>query len=102
IPTDQDEKLPLIEKAAYQLRDVFAPKLKPKPSFAETIKSLDHAAKTLLERGGGRNAPPSVSRFAEVLDALARSDEKTLETARIAAFTDFYRLPGGMRQELAA
>ena len=78
------------------------PRSKPKPSFAETIKSLDYAAKTLLERAGGRNAPPSVSRFAEVLDALARSDAKTLEAARIAAFTDFDRLIGEMRQALSA
>ena len=81
---------------------MLAPKVKPKPSFAETIKSLDHAAKTLLERAGGRNAPPSVSRFAEVLDALARSDAKTLEAARFTAFTDFDRLIGEMRQALSA
>jgi uncharacterized protein len=102
IPADQDEKLPLIETAAYQLRDALAPKVKPTPSVAETIKSLDAAAKTLLQRAGGRNAPPSVSRFAEVLDALARSDAKTLDAARIAAFTDFGRLIGEMRQALSA
>jgi hypothetical protein len=102
IPADQDEKLPLIENAAYQLRNVLAPKIKPTPSDAETIKSLDVAAKTLLQRAGGRNAPPAVSRFAEVLDALARSDAPTPEAARIAAFADFERLLGEMRLALGA
>jgi hopanoid biosynthesis associated RND transporter like protein HpnN len=102
IPNDQDEKLPVIENAAHQLRDVLTPKIKPAPSVAETVKSLDSAAKTLLQRGGGRDASPSVVRFAEVLDALARSDAQTLEAARVAAFTDFDRLIGELRQALAA
>ncbi|MGA8170447.1 MAG: MMPL family transporter [Methylocystis sp.] len=102
LPADQDEKLPLIESAAARMRDVFAPKIKPTPSYAETIKSLGAAAKTLLERGGGRDAPPSVARFAEVLDALARSDESTLEAARVAAFADFEKLLGETRQALGA
>ncbi len=102
LPADQDQKLPLIENAAYQLRNVFAPKVKPTPGMAETIKSLDFAAKALLQRAGGRNAPPSVARFAETLDALASSDARTLEAARVAAFEDFERLLGELRQALRA
>jgi hopanoid biosynthesis associated RND transporter like protein HpnN len=102
LPADQDEKLPLIENAAYQMRNVFAPKIKPAPSVAETIKSLDFAAKALVQRAGGRNAPPSVARFAETLDALASSDAQTLEAARVAAFADLERLLGELRQALGA
>jgi len=47
IPKDQDEKLRLVEHAARQLRDALAPKEKPAPTDAETVKALDTAAKLM-------------------------------------------------------
>src|SRR5208283_237 len=44
IPKDQQEKLRLVEHAARQLRDALAPKEKPAPTDAETVKALETAA----------------------------------------------------------
>jgi len=51
LPKDQDEKLPAIENAAFQLRHVFAPSVKPAPSDAETVVALQMAAHTLRGEG---------------------------------------------------
>ena len=47
IPKDQEEKLRLVEHAARQLRDALAPKEKPAPTDAETVKALQMAAKLM-------------------------------------------------------
>ena len=101
MPTDQDEKLALVEDAAREMQGVLAPKIKPAPSLAETIKSLTVAAKTLVKRAG-RVPPDAVTRFARNLDALAHSDATTLEAARAAVFTDFERTLGDIRRALGA
>ncbi len=44
IPKDQEAKLRAIEHAAQQLRDTLAPKEKPAPTDAETVKALQTAA----------------------------------------------------------
>jgi len=44
IPKDQEAKLRAIEHAARQLRDTLAPKEKPAPTDAETVKALQTAA----------------------------------------------------------
>jgi len=46
-PKDQEEKLRAIEHAARQLRDTLAPKEKPAPTDAETVKALETAAKLM-------------------------------------------------------
>jgi uncharacterized protein len=101
VPPDQDEKLPLIEDAAEELRGVVDPKIKPAPTEAQTVKALNEGAAT-LRRLGGRNIPPAMARFADAIEALADSDPKIRENARIAAFADFQHMMGQLREALQA
>ena len=72
LPTDQDEKLQVIEDATEQLRGVLKPKAKAAPSDADTARILALAAKTLRQIAG-RSMTLPVARFADALDALAKS-----------------------------
>jgi hopanoid biosynthesis associated RND transporter like protein HpnN len=101
IPGDQDEKLPLIENAAYQLRKTLDPKVKPAPSDAETVKALAQASK-MLRRAAGPKPPPSVIRFANNLDALAKAGPEVRAKAHTAVFADFERLLKDIRRALSA
>ncbi len=101
IPTDQDEKLALIERAVVELRPALEPKRKPVPTDAETVKALTAAAKALRARAG-KTPPPQLTRFANALDALARSAPQMREEARVAAFAGFEKLMGQLRQALSA
>jgi hopanoid biosynthesis associated RND transporter like protein HpnN len=131
LPKDQSDKLPAIENAAFQLRNVFAPKVKPAPSDAETVAALQTAARSLRgvreapapdprqmrARAGRRAAAQAaqaqteaaaqkpieqVTRFADLLEALSKADPQTREAARVAVFADFERLVGEMRQAFGA
>jgi hopanoid biosynthesis associated RND transporter like protein HpnN len=101
IPADQDEKLPLIENAAFQLRKALDPERKPAPSDAETVKALTKASKLLRRAVRGRPAP-SVTRFADTLDALAKASPEIRAKAQTAAFADFNRVMNDIRQALSA
>ena len=56
IPSNQDEKLPLIENADAQLRKTLDAKRKTPPTDAETVKALLQASK-LLRRAAGAKLP---------------------------------------------
>jgi uncharacterized protein len=101
IPKEQDDKLPLIDNARFQLRKVFEPKLTPAPSDAELTKLLPASAKA-LRKGAGRTIPPAITRFAAALEALAAAPPETRDAARRAAFDDFARLLGEAKGALAA
>ncbi len=101
IPENQDEKLPLIEDAAAELHDVVYPKAEPAPTDAETVNALIQGAAS-LRRMGGRNIAPSVARFADALESLAESDAQVRGNARVAAFGDFRRMLGQLREALQA
>jgi hopanoid biosynthesis associated RND transporter like protein HpnN len=100
IPPDQDEKLPIIEHAAAQLRKVLDPKRKPEPSDAEIKKALTRASKSIRKAGSARNAPPALVRFANTLDALVKADPEVRANAQTAALVDFERLMGELRRAL--
>jgi uncharacterized protein len=101
IPTEQDAKLPLVENARYQLRNVFDPKRKAAPTDAELVKLLPAAAKA-LRKAGGKTPPPALARFAATLDALAAAPAATREAAQHAAFDDFHRLLAEAKGALGA
>jgi hypothetical protein len=101
VPTDQDEKLPLIENAAFQLRKALNPQRKPAPSDAETVKALEQLSKQ-LRRAAGPKAPASIGRFANDLLALAKSTPEIRAKAQTAAFADFDRVMNDVRQALSA
>jgi hopanoid biosynthesis associated RND transporter like protein HpnN len=101
VPKDQDDKLPLIQNAALQLRGVLTPNVKPAPSDADAIKSLQSASKA-LRHAGARPPPAQAIRFADTLDALVKADAGVRDAARVAAFSDFARLIGDVRQALRA
>jgi hopanoid biosynthesis associated RND transporter like protein HpnN len=98
LPADQDQKLPLIENARFQLRKVLEPTRKPVPSEDEIKKALTRAAKTIRKAGAARNAPPALVRFANSLDALVKASPQTRETASVAALSDFERVMGDLRR----
>lgn len=101
IPGDQDEKLALIQRAATELHGALAPKVKPAPSDAETVKALKTAAKA-LRAGMGKRLSPPVLRFASALDDLANATPQTREKARLAAFGGFDKLIAQLRDALQA
>ncbi|PWB80130.1 MAG: hopanoid biosynthesis-associated RND transporter HpnN [Methylocystaceae bacterium] len=102
IPPDQDEKLPTIENAAFQLRKILNPTLEPAPSDEATKKALARAGKTIRKAAAGRKAPPALARFADALDALIKASPEIREKAQAAVFVDFDRLMGELRQALKA
>jgi hypothetical protein len=101
IPGDQDEKLALIQRAATELHGALAPKVKPAPSDAVTVKALKTAAKA-LRAGMGKRLSPPVLRFASALDDLANATPQTREKARLAAFGGFDKLLAQLRDALQA
>lgn len=101
IPTDQDAKLELIDRAVDELRGALDPKIKPAPTDAETVKTLAATARA-LRRAGGKTPPPALARFADALDALAKADPQTRQNARAAAFDGFDTLMRELRQALQA
>lgn len=101
IPSAQDEKLALVQRAATELRGALRPKTKPAPSDAETVKALKAAAKALRASIARKLSPP-VLRFAAALDDLAKASPEMREKARVAAFAGFEKLMGQMRDALAA
>ncbi len=101
IPKDQDEKLPLIQRAATELHGALYPKVKPAPSDAETVKALAAAARA-LRAAVAKKPQPAVTRFAATLDALAKANPATREKARVAAFAGFEKLMGQLRDALQA
>lgn len=100
IPAEQDQKLPLIENAAFQLRKVLDPTVKPTPTDDEVKKALTRAAKVIRKAGSARVAPPALGRFATTLDALAKATPAVREQAKVAALSDFERLMGVLRRAL--
>lgn len=101
IPADQDEKLPLIENAVFQLRKVLDPVIKPAPTDAQVVKSLTRAAKIIRKAGSAPKAPPAFKRFTDTLDALAKASPETRERAQTAALSDFQRLLGDLKRALS-
>jgi hopanoid biosynthesis associated RND transporter like protein HpnN len=100
IPAQQDEKLPLIQRAATELHGALDPKRKPAPTDAETVKALAGAAKA-LRAAVAKTPAPQVTRFAAALDALAKSSPETRAKARDAAFANFDKLISDLREVLA-
>ena len=81
VPTDQDEKLPLIQKAAQELNSSLNPtEIMGPPSDEEVIAALNSASQGLIkaadaqQQGQGPGAA-AARRLAGDLDALARADQ---------------------------
>jgi hopanoid biosynthesis associated RND transporter like protein HpnN len=102
LPKDQDEKLPLLEHAVFQLRGVLDPKVRPAPTDAEIVAALTRASNALRRSGPKAKIPPAVTRFAATLEALAKASPQTREAARTAAFVDFESILGELRANLKA
>jgi uncharacterized protein len=101
IPSDQDEKLALLKRAANDLHGALSPKVKPSPTDAETVKALANAAKA-LRAAVAKTPAPSVTRFAATLEGLAKATPETRAKAREAAFANFEKLIGQIRDALGA
>lgn len=101
IPPDQDEKLPILENAANQLRKVLDPTERLAPTDEETKKALARAAKTIRKAGSAPKAPQGLERFAASLDALVKASPETRQEAQAAALSDLERLFGDLRKALA-
>ncbi len=101
IPPDQEAKLPLIQRLAGEFRGVLNPKKKPPPSDAETVTTLADAARA-LRQAAPANAPPAISRFADLLETLSMVDPPTRAAAQKAAFGDLDRLLDDLRQVMKA
>jgi len=101
IPTDQEDKLALIDRAKTALKGALEPNKKSPPSDAETVKALINASKA-LQRAGGKTPDPSLTRFATTLDALAAASPEIRTKAADAAFSNFQKLMGDLKQALGA
>ncbi len=89
LPKDQDEKVPLLEHAVFQLRGVLDPKIKPAPSDAEIVAALTRAGNALRRSGPKAKIPPAVTRFAAALEALAKAsprDPRSRASRRLRRF----------------
>src|SRR5204863_5896588 len=76
VPSDQDRKLPVIQRAAAALGPAFNPSaIRPAPSDEETVGAL-RAAATDLRRlaSSGGDAAAAASRLSGLLDRLANAD----------------------------
>ncbi|QGM96543.1 MMPL family transporter [Methylocystis parvus] len=101
IPTDQDDKLALIERASNDLREALYPRTRPTPTDAETVKALNAAVKA-LRAATARKPTPQIARFAAALDGLAKASPETRAKARAAAFTGFEKMMDQLREALKA
>jgi uncharacterized protein len=80
VPKDQDEKLPLIQKAAQELDSSLNPtEIMGPPTDEETIAALNSAGQGLIKAAdaqqGSGPGPAAARRLAGDLDALARADQ---------------------------
>ncbi|NBS34694.1 MAG: hopanoid biosynthesis-associated RND transporter HpnN [Methylocystaceae bacterium] len=101
IPTDQDAKLALIDRAKTALKGALEPSKKSPPSDAETVKALTNASK-VLQRAAGKTPDPSLTRFTTTLDALAAATPAIRAKAADAAFSNFQKLMSDLKQALGA
>src|SRR5438105_13951403 len=106
VPSDQDAKLPAIQRAAAALGPAIKPSAtRPAPSDEETIGGI-RAASTDLERlasAGTDAAAAAASRLADLLDRLANADAAVRDKARDALIAplklDLDRLRNMLRPE---
>ena len=84
IPTDQNEKLPLIERAAEALAGAFdAKEAQPAPSDAENVDALKEGAERLLEAAAGQTGagPQAARRLSALMVKLADASPETRDRA---------------------
>src|SRR5438105_4606783 len=106
VPSDQDAKLPAIQRAAAALGPAIKPSAtRPAPSDEETIGGI-RAASTDLERlasAGEGDAAAAASRLSGLLDRLANADAAVRDKARDALIAplrlDLDRLRNMLRPE---
>src|SRR6266404_3151554 len=106
VPSDQDGKLPAIQRAAAALGPAIKTSaMRPAPSDEETIGAI-HAASTDLRRlasAGEDEAAAAASRLAGLLDRLANGDAAVRDKARDALIAplklDLNRLRNMLRPE---
>ncbi|ACB96720.1 MMPL family transporter [Beijerinckia indica] len=105
VPPDQEEKLPLIEKAATQLGPMLDPGRRlDKPTDAEDIAGLRKAASAFTATAGdtqGKGADDA-RRLAKLLNALADAPAEVREAARKALLPGLDTMLDLLRQSLSA
>src|SRR5262245_37924208 len=87
VPAQQDEKLPLIEKAANELGPSLNPtEVMARPDDAENVAALKSAAQGLTKAAGTHEGPGAgaANRLAGDLTALARADQPVRARAEAA------------------
>lgn len=77
VPEAQEQKLPLIEKAAKTIQPHFEAEVEAAPTDAETVETLQAAAADLTKAAGNQSGPGAVAarRLADVLTKLSASSE---------------------------
>jgi hopanoid biosynthesis associated RND transporter like protein HpnN len=77
VPEQQDQKLPLIKRAATSLnRALNPPRVRPAPTDQERIESLNNAASQIEQQGADDNGGSQAAKeLAAVLARLAKADE---------------------------
>ena len=105
LPTDQTEKLAMIQGAASALSTVLLPSpASLPPGDAETVVALRSSAATLNAALGDQQSPGAevAQRVAQAFVRLAQSDEAVRRMAQQALFANFPPLLDNLRQSLSA
>jgi hopanoid biosynthesis associated RND transporter like protein HpnN len=100
VPKDQDDKLGPIENAAFQLRGVFTPKVKPPPTDYETVHALETAAEAMRGGGAEAKAREAAARQAAAQERRARGRGGRRRASPDQAGPDGARAEGAMAQEI--
>src|SRR5437773_12064228 len=106
VPSDQDRKLPVIQRAAAALGPAINPsRTRPAPSDAETVSAIRATVTNLrrLATAGEGNGATAAFRLAGLLDRLANADATVRDKARDALIAplklDLDRLRNMLRPE---
>ena len=87
IPTQQDQKLPLIQTAAETLEPALSPdKVSPPPTDAENIAIINSTVAALNKFAGDAPGPgaDAAKRLAAAMDTLAKGDQAARQRADVA------------------
>jgi hopanoid biosynthesis associated RND transporter like protein HpnN len=105
VPDDQDEKLPLIERAASVLRPALDPsRARPAPADADDVAALRKAADAFTATAGdqtGKGADDA-RRLADLMRKLADAPPERREAARAALLPSLHTLLDLLRASLTA
>jgi len=104
VPSDQPQKLEIIQKAAQGLGPTIAQPPRPEPSDEENIAALNSGAETLMRVIGTQTGPGAVAakRLADAMTGLAKTDPATRAKAQTVLIAPLKIALDGLRKSLEA